>query len=218
MSLTNINHRANIAHNQQRITTLSHRINNFSNNIYGAYLFANFWFKEGDSLDKIKMPLEKFDLTGFVGRIVNFVRELGTGNPAPITAIPVVERNGLTPHLYENATDRTLHDELVKEHKAIYFPFSSSNTGNPVLCANGSKYTVPKSENEEGHGLAVATLTLDTTETVGFIVKASGKDITIQFAKQFIGNDEGPACVETLRHVGEFEAPMMAFLETFISG
>jgi hypothetical protein len=197
---------------------LPHRINNFSNNITidYRYLFANHCIKEGDSLDEIKMPLDTFDLTGFIGRDVNFVRELGAGNPAPITAIPVVERNGLTPNLYENATDRTLHDELVKEHKAIYFPFSSSNTGKPVLCADGREYSVPKPENRKND--ESVDLTMDSTETVGFVVKASHDQLSVQFAKQFAGNADFPASVETLKHVGEFEAPMMAFLETFISG
>jgi hypothetical protein len=162
------------------------------------------------------MPLNTFDLTGFIGRTVNFVRELGTGNPAPITAIPVVEGNGLTPNLYENATDRTLHDELVKENKAIYFPFSSSNTGHPVLCADGRKYSVPKPEDKEK--LESGALTMDSTESVGFIVKVSDKELSIQFAKHFIGNAEFRASVEILKHVGEFETGMMAFLETFISG
>lgn len=167
-------------------------------------------------MDEVKMPLNTFDLTGFIGRTVNFVRELGAGNPAPITAIPVVEKNGLTPDLYESATDRTLHDELVKENKAIYFPFSSSNTGEPVLCANGKEYSVPKPEGK--HKYESTEHTLDSTETVGFIFKVSGDQLSIQFAKHFIGNADGPASVEILEHVGEFEAPMMAFLETFISG
>lgn len=167
-------------------------------------------------MDEILIPLNEFDLPGFIGRIVSFIGQLGRGNPAPITAIPVVEDNGLTPNLYEHAADRTPHDELLKENKTLYFPFSSSNTGEPVLCADGRKYNVLEPEDKEKYELAL--LTMDTTETVGFLVRIVDNKVSIQFAKQFIGNADGPASVEVLKHVGQFEDGMKAFLEAFISG
>ncbi|MDP4145279.1 MAG: hypothetical protein Q8936_12485 [Bacillota bacterium] len=167
-------------------------------------------------MDEIKIPLNNFDLTGFIGRIVSFESELGTGNPAPLTVIPVVEANGSTPNLYEQAVDRIPHDELVKEGKTLYFPFSSSNTGDPVLCVDGRKHYVPKSEDRERY--ESSTLTMSPTETVGFLVRVSGNQVIIQFAKQISGYSVTSASVQPLKQAGDFEDGMKAFIQSFISG
>lgn len=167
-------------------------------------------------MDEIRVPLNDFDLAGFIGRIVSFIGQLGTGNPAPLTSIPVVEAGVLTPNLYENAVDRVPHDEMVKENKTLYFPFSSSNNRDPVLCADGREYIVPDSETVKN--TQYTGFTLDTTETVGFMVRVCDNQVGIQFAKHFMGNAEVPALIKPLKHTGEFEDGMKAFLETFIAG
>lgn len=164
-------------------------------------------------MNEVKIPLDNFDLKSFIGSSSAFIREQGTGNPAPVTAIPVVEKDGTTPNLYEHAAGRVLHDEILEDKKSVFFPFSNPNTGDSMMCADGRSYNIPKpgvhtSQNDAG-------LTISPSETVGYVVKTAGDQLSFNFAVQHLGGGGSQAYVDTSKDVGLLENPMKEYLDSF---
>lgn len=177
----------------------------------------------------IKIDLEKFDLHGLVKYTLDFLQDY----LPPGYAIPWIYNLGDKPVYYKNEADpdaigRDYYNELVNEEKLLYFDFSESNLGMPVICADGYAYLLDDEldENEEdklkeynrGGGYNQEKyFSMGDSENLGYLLKYHDGELTIWSARHSGGGClVPPPSIDVEEYCGIFDEPMYKFINKFI--
>ena len=184
-------------------------------------------------MKEMKMPVQKFDVEGFVTDILKFLKSQEIGGDEPDVVIAEVEEDGSTPDWGESIPNRNIIRELLEEEKALFFTFSNTNSGEPIPCADGKTYQIDYDEEdcdevdegneetdeaeEEEDDSAEYSLGLGEGEVVGYVLKVSQGELSIQT----VVHGPGMMCfdapsVEEIEDAGPFEQGMTEYLKRFI--
>ena len=93
--------------------------------------------------------LEEFDSAGFVKSTIAFLQKLVAEGTDPLSGIPIMEEDGTVPGWAEHIPGRDILRELTHEGKTLFFPFSDSYVGEPILCADGKYYKFTEADESE---------------------------------------------------------------------
>lgn len=163
-------------------------------------------------MGKQKIAPGKFDLEGFVAATLGFLREDMSNDVDPSWGVMILPEPGGTPVWGPEEGGRDLVSELTNEGKALFFPFSSSNVGDPIPAADGKTYELPCDIDEVGDG----DFWMGETANVGHLVNVqSDGTVVIQSAVFDIGHMPPPT-LEAKDDCGLFTAPMQAFIDRFV--
>ena len=166
---------------------------------------------------EIKMPVQKFDVEGFVTDILKFIESQGIGADGPETVIAEVEEDGSTPNWGELISDRNILHELLEEEKALFFTFSDTNIGEPISCADGNSYQIDNDEEYDEEDDEEESFCMGEAEVVGYVLKVSQGELSIQTVVHGPGLMcfDGPS-VEEIEDAGPFEQGMTEYLKRFV--
>lgn len=159
-------------------------------------------------MEEIRIPLNKFNLARFIGEIFDFMCR----NEIFPSAIVCLSDEGTAEEVKVGKTDQDSVREWLFLGRVLFLPFSDINTGDPIPCADGMRYSlsIPGELDEE------VAISVEIIETVGFLVRVEQDEVTICGAV-FSGGEyypiEGAAMDEDLK---EFREPMALFVKRFM--
>lgn len=156
---------------------------------------------------EIRIPLNKFNLTGFIEEIFDFMRR----NEIP-SIITCFSQDGVREKLEIDSTgsyDSVV--ELLLQGRILFLPFSDINTGEPIPCADGNRYSLSDSDDfDEG-----VMISADLIESVGYLIQVE-KGEAIICGSVFSGGEYRPLEEsETDENLKEISEPMGSFVERF---
>ncbi|MDD4170060.1 MAG: hypothetical protein PHD36_07390 [Desulfotomaculaceae bacterium] len=160
----------------------------------------------------LKIDLEKFDLQGLVKHTLEFLRDY----LPPSYAIPWIYNLGDKPVYYKNesdpdAIDRDYYNELVNEGRLLYFDFSESNLGMPIICADGNAYLLGEENDQEKY------FCMSDSENLGYLLKYHDGKLTIWSARHSGGGCLfPPPSINIEEYCGIFDEPMNKFINKFM--
>ena len=151
------------------------------------------------------VDLEKFDLHSFISTILKFLSNQVSETVDPSFAIVTVNAPGGIPEFGPEKGRSNFLEEL-KSGLHLFFPFSSSNDGDPIPCADENSY---KLDSE-------ADLTLGYTDCVGFLLSLNGNTLHINSACHAAGCCIAPPPSVDIEDCDIFDDPMDEFICQFI--
>ena len=129
---------------------------------------------ELNQMNKI-IPLSQFDLASLIEATVAYLNKRVTEGTDPLSGIPIVEANGQVPGWAEAQPGRNLLAELTQQGKTLFIPFSDSNTGGPIYCADGQYYEFEEPDEDGCEDLTeLEESDLDTMEADVYMGEADG--------------------------------------------
>ncbi|TCL58285.1 hypothetical protein EDC14_104321 [Hydrogenispora ethanolica] len=124
-------------------------------------------------METLQIALHRFEMAQFIGAITRFFASQGIP-PAMIAPFAGYDE----PLEFGPAEERDLAAELLEEGRSLYFPFSDTNTGEAVPCADGQRYRFPVVETDETElNFCAAEL-----ESIGFLVAVARDELRIEQA------------------------------------
>ena len=155
-------------------------------------------------MKKITINKNDFCFDEFAESIVDFLARQGCEDPS--SSVARVSAPGGMPKCGPGEGRPDFLREL-EEGGLLFFPFSGANMGEPIPCADGVDRLL-----DEGSGLFFGDI-----DCVGFLVELKGDDFVINSAVDAGGCCPGPPpSVDITTDCGVFDAPMEAFLQSFI--
>lgn len=158
------------------------------------------------------ISLNNFDFNGFTEAILEFLGGQISEEIHPSWAIVTVdEPRGTSEYGPEEGRSNFL-DEL-QSGQRLFFPFSSSNVGEPVPCADGESRQVVYDEEDETKNDFI----MGDVDCVGFLFKLEDNKLCISLAIHAGGScpGAGPA-VKIEKDCGVFTAGMNSFIDKFV--
>ena len=174
-----------------------------------------------------KIPVSQFDLSAFIQAVTSYLQKRVAEGMDPLAAIPAVENGGRIPGWAEEQPGRNLLDELTKQGKMLFFPFSESNVGLPIFCADGQHYEFeePDEADEEVPDLTDADWEeveaeecMGETDAVGYMISLdeTQKNLHIRSGMLYGGGCMCPPSAEAVEKIPSiFVEPMEAFISKF---
>ena len=180
------------------------------NSILRCLIFSRLVYihKIGVLMKYTNSEVDDFDFSGFIDTILKFNKTIISQDFDPTFAIVEVPEIGGVP-IYGSENDgRDIYSELVNEGKRLFFPFSATNVGEPIPCADGNSYELDEENGELCMGVA---------DSIGYLVEIENGKIVIHSAIHCGGACVAPPpSVDLLEDCEVFEEPMMEFLERFV--
>ena len=159
-------------------------------------------------MKQLTVPISEFDLSTFIKDILKFNKTVVSKEVDPSYAIVVVSEIGGIPNYGPESGGRDIYSELVDEGKRLFLPFSSSNIGEPMPCADGNSYEIDEDSD----------FCMGDIDCVGYLVEKEGDNLLIQSAINAGGGcPVPPPSVELLEDCDVFEDGMREFLERYIN-
>lgn len=150
-------------------------------------------------IESISMPLEAFDLEGFLFAYRRFYRDW-SGDDRAEFSVSVLRRHGDTPEtLYE---DRDLNDELLYRRWLLFFPMHEPPAADSILCIDG----IRRGQEELDIGVA---------DNYGFLLEVQDDEISLHPALY----DGLSGTIPTLNLQGRcsvLDRPMEEFAQKFV--
>jgi hypothetical protein len=105
--------------------------------------------------------------------------------------------------------------ELINENKLLFFPFSGTNVGEPIPCADGNEYEISDGDdNEDGEEESEAGFTFGELDCVGYLARVNDGILVMNSALET--TTMGWTDVYVFDDCGVFEKPMVDFLKKFM--
>jgi hypothetical protein len=151
-----------------------------------------------------------FQFRGFSNSILKYLASRLPDDVHPSWAIMRVDHvSGNAENGPEEGWDNLL--QILLEGDGLFFPFSGSNVGEPIVCADGRAYAIDEDSDRED-----SDFSLSEVDCAGFLIRLQEDTFTIQSAVCFGGGHSGPPFVE-VRNCNNFDEPMTGFVSKFIS-
>ena len=154
-----------------------------------------------------KVNLEKFDLQSFTSATLKFLTTQVSEEVDPSFAIVTVTAPGGIPEFGPEKGRSNFLEEL-KSGLLLFFPFSSSNVGDPIPCADGNSYEIDSDLDSD--------FTLGDTDCVGFLLSLKDNTLHINSACHAGGCCVAPPPSVDIESCDIFDAPMEQFICKFI--
>src|SRR5208283_3244674 len=103
------------------------------------------------TMKDINVPLENFDLDGFINKTIHFLKTQSSEEVDPSAAITWVESPGRGPH-DEGEQGWDFKAKLMEGEAFLFFPFASPGDPVELHCADGNSYSLSSDEDEDGEG------------------------------------------------------------------
>lgn len=154
------------------------------------------------------MEIEKAKLhfDEFTREILAFLKTQVSEEVHPSFAIVKVDEPGHVPQYGPEEGHSNFLEELEAGWQ-VFFPFSSSNVGEPIECADGKARAI---DDESDIGLG-------EVDCVGFLVKIENGSFVINSAIHAGGSCTFPPPSVDISDCNVFDVPMEAFLGSFIT-
>ncbi|HQM51480.1 MAG TPA: hypothetical protein PLJ71_22610 [Candidatus Hydrogenedentes bacterium] len=152
-----------------------------------------------------QVAFDDFDMEGFTKAVLDFVGREMSQDVHPSYAIVKVAAPGGVPEFGPEEGRSHFLEELQSGH-LLFFPFSSGNVGEPVLCADGQSRELEDDSD----------FVLGDVDCVGFLLQLRERDLYIDSAVHAGGACPGPVPSVDVENCGVFDAGMEAFLNRFI--
>ncbi len=164
-------------------------------------------------MKEISVPLENFDLDGFINRTIDFLKTQTSEEIDPSAAITWVESPGLGPH-DEDEQGWDFKAKLLEGEVFILFPFAPPGDSVELYCADGKSYNLSSDDDEHEEGIYVDTF---FDATIGYLVRVDNGTISFNSAICPIAGGCGPpARVNLYPDCGVLEQPMTEFIQGFV--
>jgi len=164
----------------------------------------------------IHMPLEKFDLDGFINKTISFIEAQISKKIDPSAAIVWVEAPGRGPY-DEGDHGWDFKAKLMEGEVFLLFPFALPGDSIELHCADGKSYNISSDspdDEESEEGVYVDTF---FDATIGYLVRVDNGTISLSSAICPIPGGCGPfARVNLYPDAGVLEQPMTEFIQGFI--
>jgi hypothetical protein len=162
-------------------------------------------------MKEISIPLEKFDLDGFIDKVLDFLKSQVTEDVDPSCAIFWVESPGECPNDGDEG-GWDFRSKLLNDRVFLFFPFALSSYEGSFECADGNCYTVlseDEDENDDQYSVE--------EDVVGYLVRVSDGSISIASAICPLSGSIPPPTIDLLVDCKELEQPMLDFIHRFIN-
>src|SRR5208283_727279 len=103
------------------------------------------------TMKDINVPLENFDLDGFIYKTIDFLKAQASEDLDPSGSIYWVESPGRCPH-DEGEKGWDFRSKLMEDHVFLFFPFAAPGDPVELHCADGNSYSLSSDEDEDGEG------------------------------------------------------------------
>ena len=160
-------------------------------------------------MEQLNVPLKEFNLTRFINKIIDFNKTVISNEFDASYIIAEVPKVGGVPKYKTGSKDYNFKSKLIEEGKRLFFPFSATNVGEEIPCADGKTYEI----DDEGE----SDLCFGEADCIGYLVEIKDGKVIINTAVNYGGACVAPpASVEIQKECDIFEEPMRKFLGRFI--
>ncbi len=159
-------------------------------------------------MKEVKFSLNRFDLTGFIEEIFNFMK---LNDISPEVVACFTEDGGVAELKADLINEDYIRNLLILE-KILFLPFSDINVGEPIPCADGGQYIIA---NLDGLDEEVA-VSSDGVESIGFLIQVKQEMIEICPAAFKGGSYEEIDSQEMEEDLKEFSEPMSRFVDRYV--
>lgn len=171
-------------------------------------------------MKEIRIPMEKFDLDGFINETLRFLETVVSEECDPSYGITWVEAPGGYPY-DGDTTGWDFRSKLMNESVYLFFPFASFFGEKLVGCADGNSYQCPwknsgywdPSQDEDDEG---DELPFTVEDLVGYLVRVEDGTISIMSATSGPFAGMPPFRVDLLPGGDFLEQPLVDFVNRFI--
>ena len=162
-----------------------------------------------------RIPLENFDLEGFVGKIESYLKVRIWSDLNPFLVMEAMDEiNGQPYSAFENAID--LIESLKGGQQLVFFPFADYDEDG-TICADGKLYKEGREQEIEDGEVIEETFFVGMEESLGFLVQLEGGDLVFRPAMYICGACIAPPPrVDLVDDCDFLEQPMTRFLEEFV--
>jgi len=155
-------------------------------------------------MKELLLSTNQFQFEQFASDILKFLARRGYEDIDPSSAIARTKSLDDIPEFgSESGRDNFL--EELNQGYYLFFPFSDSDVGEPIRCADGEEYEIDEESD----------FSLGEVACVGFLLKIEGDRIRINSAVHDCGGCPLPPSVE-IRHCDVFDSPMNDFIHRYI--
>ena len=159
-------------------------------------------------MEQMSVPINDFNLTEFIDEILNFNKTVISREFDLSYVIAEVPKIGGVPKYITGSKDYNFKSKLTEEGKRLFFPFSATNVGEEIPCADGETYEIDYEESD---------LCFGEVDCIGYLVEIRHEKIVIGSAISYGGSCIAPPpSVELQKECDVFEEPMRMFLWKFI--
>jgi hypothetical protein len=161
-------------------------------------------------MKEIRVPLKKFDLDAFIGKVLNFLTAQVLEGIDPSCATYWVESPG---HSLQDGGDGgwDFRSKLVNDGVRVFFPFAIPDYKGSFECADCNRYRVPAEDEDEYDAQCSVE-----EDIVGYFVHVSDGVISIASAICPLSGSMPPATIDLLSDCKELEQPMIDFIHGFM--
>jgi hypothetical protein len=163
-------------------------------------------------MKEICIPLEKFDLDRFIGKILDFLKSQVTEDVDPSCAISWVESPGGCPNDGDDG-GWDFRSKLLNGKAFLFFPFAFPGYEGSFECADGNCYRVLSEDEDEDDDQDFVE-----EDVIGYLVRVSDGSISIASAICPLSGSIPPPTIDLLHYCKELEQPMIDFIQGFIRG
>ena len=156
-------------------------------------------------MQEIILPRDKFQFDKFSKRILRYLRKQVSEEVDPSYAIVAVSEPGGVPRFGPEEGRENFLKELESGLK-LFFPFSDSDIGEPIECADGRSRTIK--ENSD--------FRLGETSCVGFLIQLKDKKFIINSAINAGRGCPGGTESVDIAECDIFDAAMEKFIRQFV--
>jgi hypothetical protein len=167
-------------------------------------------------MQEIRVKVKDFDLESFIHETFNFLKTVVDGDTDPSYAVAWLREDDGKPDYGLEDQSRDHQEELLEERKILFFPFSTCNTGVPIICADGEEYELvelfeqdPDEDYEE--------FRLSDQEVLGYLIKVEAGEIVINSAIHGGGDLMLGSYIRIVYDCDILEEPLREFITHYIS-
>ncbi|MGO9570623.1 MAG: hypothetical protein ACLP5H_24090 [Desulfomonilaceae bacterium] len=167
-------------------------------------------------MQEISVPLDKFDLDGFINKTISFIEAQISKEIDPSAAIVWVEAPGRGPH---DESDQGWHfkAKLMGGEAFLLFPFALPGDSTEPHCADGKSYNISTDSSDDDEYEEGGYVDTFFDATVGYLVRVDNGTISLSSAICPIAGGCGPpARVNLYPDCGVLEQPMTEFVWGFL--
>ncbi len=169
---------------------------------------------------EIRVAIDAYNLDAFIRETLNFLELIFQHEVDPSFAVAWVDEH--EPEYGPEDVRRDHVAELEDERKVLFFPFSASNEGGPILCADGEEY-VPDDWYAGEYGLdelddEAAGFLFGASECLGYLIMVEDGQYVFNSAVHSGGSQFRGPHVELVPDCGVFDVPMQEFITHFMEG
>ena len=152
-----------------------------------------------------KIAISDFDFEVFTKAMLNFLKKEVSQDVHPSYAIVKIDAPGGMPEFGPEDGRSNFLEELEVGH-LLFFPFSSSNVGEPVQCADDQSREIDDDSD----------FIIGEVDCVGFLIQLKDNVLYIDSAIHAGGACPGPSPSVDIENCDVFEAGMETFIDRFI--